>query len=66
MSKTLTVRKVPRQQARDGIAWLISNRLPDFNLDIACVLLDKLSVECKDKWGRLPPPVKSAVVQVSE
>jgi hypothetical protein len=55
-----------RQQSRDGAAWLINNRLHELELDAACSLLAKLAAECaKDKWGKLPPPVKSAVVKVS-
>jgi len=61
----LTARSLGSQQARNGIAWLISNRLQEFDADAACLMLDKLSVECaKDKWGRLPASAKSAVVQV--
>ena len=56
---------VHSQQSRDGLASLINNRLGELGVNAACILLIKLTEECaKDKWGRLPPPVKSAVVKV--
>jgi hypothetical protein len=55
-----------RHQCRDKVALLINNRLHEFDVGEVCTMLKMLSAECaKDKWGRLPPYLKSAVIKVS-